>query len=181
MRPEHRAHYGIVGIALAIAIGGAVTIRAQSGPPSDGAVAFAAEVSDLLLNELVAALFQEFNETTPQNVEHGKQAISLIFNDHNRDIRLVGTFDPLGGENSTPDGAFERRALRLALEGKGHNDVQQINDTWYYRRSVPLSNTLHTACVLCHTNFTPEYFADTNNAGQWAGALVLRVPIGARD
>ena len=29
-------------------------------------VAFAQHVSDLLLNELVAALFQEFDETTPQ-------------------------------------------------------------------------------------------------------------------
>jgi hypothetical protein len=181
MRLEHRARYSIAGIALAIALGGAVITRAQSGPPSDSAVAFAVEVSDLLLNELVAALFQEFNETTPQNVEHGKQAISLIFNDLNRDIRLVGTFKPLGGANSTPDGNFERRALRLALEGETHTAVQQINDTWYYRRSFPLSNTFHTACVQCHTNFTPEFFAATNNPGQWAGALVLRVPIGARD
>jgi hypothetical protein len=43
--------------------------------------------------------------------------------------------------------------------------------------AVPLSNTLHTACVLRHTNFTPEFFAETNNPGQWVGALVLRVPI----
>ena len=28
---------------------------------------------------LVAALFQEFNETLPDNVAHGKQAISLIY------------------------------------------------------------------------------------------------------
>jgi hypothetical protein len=134
-------------------------------------------VSDLLLNELVAALFKEFDETTPQNVEQGKQAISLIFNDLNRDIRLVGTFDPLGGENARPDGNFERRALQLALDGQPHTDVQKVNNTWYYRRSVPLSNAFHTACVLCHTNFTPEFFAETNNPGQWAGALVLRVPI----
>jgi hypothetical protein len=107
MRLERRARYSIAGIALAIALGGAVITRAQSGPPSDSAVAFAAEVSDLLHNELVAALFQEFNETTP--------------------------------------------------------------------------HTFHTACVLCHTNFTPEFFTPTNNPGQWAGALVLRVPIGARN
>ena len=34
---------------------------------------------------------------------------------------------------------------------------------WFYRRSVPLSNTFHTACVLCHANFTDEFFTRTNN------------------
>jgi hypothetical protein len=178
MSLPRRVVYGIAVIGLVAALGGAVVARAsQSGQPSDGEMAFAQEVSGLLLNELVAALFQEFDETTPQNVEHGKQAISLIFNDLNRDIRLVGTFDPLGGDNARPDGNFERRALQLALAGEAHTDVQKVNNTWYYRRSVPLSNTLHRACVLCHTNFTSEFFAETNNPGEWVGALVLRVPI----
>ena len=142
------------------------------------AMAFAEDVSDLIVNELVAALFQEFNETTPQNVEHGKQAISLIFNDVNRDIRLVGAFAPLlGGANDRPDDRFEASALRRALDGQAHTAVQQVNDTWYYRRSVPLSNTLHENCVLCHTNFTADFFTSTNNPGQWVGALVVGVPI----
>lgn len=178
MRLKSRVLYGVAVVAFATALGGAIAARAsQGGPPSDSQVAFAQQVSDLLLNELVAALFQEFNETTPQNVEHGKQAISLIFNDLNRDIRLIGEFDPLGGDNSEPDGNFERRALQLALAGDTHTDVQKVDNVWYYRRSVPLSNSFHTACVLCHTNFTPDFFAETNNPGQWVGALVLRVPI----
>ena len=182
MQPKCRTLYGIGVIVLVVAIGSAVVTRAQAGPPpSDSEVAFAQEVSDLLLNELLAALFQEFNETTPQNVEHGKQAISLIFNDLNRDIRLVGTFDPLGGENNEPDGNFERRALQLALDGQAHTAIQKVNNTWYYRRSIALSNTFHTACVLCHTNFTPEFFAETNNPGEWVGALMLRVPIVSAD
>ena len=53
--------------------------------------------------------------------------------------------------------------------------MQRINDRWYYRRSVPLSNTMHQACVMCHTNFTSELFE--NNPGQWVGALVVGVPI----
>lgn len=160
---------GTVGVAVTRASQG------QGNPPSAGGVAFAQQVSDLLLNELVAALFQEFNETTPGNVEHGKQAISLIFNDLNRDIRLVGTFRPLGGENALPEGSFEKQALERALTGESLTAVQRVASTWYYRRSIPLSNTLHTACVLCHTNFTPEFFA--NNPGQWVGMLALRVPI----
>ena len=110
-------------------------------------------------------------------MEHGKQAISLIFNDLNRDIRLIGTFAPLlGGANDRPSGSFERTALNLALTGQPHTAVQ-INNTWYYRRSVPLSNTFHQNCVLCHTNFTPAFFNSANNPGQWVGALVLGVPI----
>ena len=182
MRLKYRTLYAIAVMLAATALGGAIAVRAaQSGQPPASQVAFAQQVSDLLLNELLAALFQEFGETTPENVEHGKQAISLIFNDLNRDIRLVGTFDPLGGDNSRPDGSFERRALQLALTGAPHTDVQKVNNNWYYRRSVPLSNTFHSTCVLCHTNFTPAFFAETNNSGQWVGALMLRVPIVAPE
>jgi hypothetical protein len=146
--------------------------------PSAGQVAFAEDVSNLLVNEVVAALFKEFDETTPQNVEHGKQAISLIFNDKNRDIRLIGSFGPLqGGANNRPDDRFETTALRRALDGDAYAAVQKINDTWYYRRSVPLSNKLHQNCVLCHTNFTPEFFNRTGNPDEMVGALVLGVPI----
>ena len=60
--------------------------------PSQGDVASARKTSDLLHNELFAALIQEFNETTTANVEEGKQAISLIFNNSNKDLRLVGIF-----------------------------------------------------------------------------------------
>jgi hypothetical protein len=162
------AALGLVGVAYAH----------DDDPPSRRQIAFAADVSNLLVNEVVAALFKEFDETTTQNVEHGKQAISLIFNDANRDIRLVGAFGPLlGGANNRPGDRFETTALRRALTGESFTDVQKINDTWYYRRSVPLSNTLHPNCVLCHTNFTAAFFDNTNNPGQWVGMLVLGVPI----
>ena len=175
-----RRHSPIVTMAITAwvaMLGLTVIARADDdSPPSPSRVAFAKQVSDLMLNELVAALFQEFDETTPQNVPHGKQAISLIFNDLNREMRLIGGFPPLlGGPNDRPSDRFERSALKSALEGNPVDDVQQINDTWYYRRSVPLSNAMHQNCVLCHTNFTPSLFVD--NPDQWVGALVLAVPI----
>src|SRR5215475_9305024 len=140
-------------LLMAFVVTPVASTRDDDRPPSNTQIAFAQKVSDLMLNELVAALFQEFNETTPENVEHGKQAISLIFNDLNRDMRLIGTFRPLlGGNNDRPSGSFENEALQLALTGQPHTAVQKVNDTWYYRRSVPLSNKFHTACVLCHTN-----------------------------
>ena len=170
---------GVIATCCLAACGLAVVAHAtDDGTPSSQQVAFAQQVSDLLANEVVAALFKEFDETTPQNVEHGKQAISLIFNDVNRDIRLVGAFAPLlGGANNRPADRFETTALRRALDGDTYTAVQKVNDTWYYRRSIPLSNTLHQNCVLCHRNFTTDFFNSTNNPQQLVGALVLGVPI----
>ena len=174
---RHSPTVTMVITAWIAVLGFTVAARAHhDDPPSPSRVAFAKQVSDLMLNELVAALFKEFDETTAQNVPHGKQAISLIFNDLNRDMRLIGEFAPLqGGANDRPSDRFERLALKRALEGDAVDDVQQINDTWYYRRSVPLSNAMHQNCVLCHANFTPALFVD--NPDQWVGALVLGVPI----
>ena len=159
------------------------TDRHGHGQPSAAQIASAQKVSDLMLNELLAALFQEFNETTPDNVDEGEQAISLIFNDLNRNMRLVGTFGPLlGGPNDRPTDGFERTALSLALDGEAHTAVERADGSWLYRRSVPLSNTFHPACVLCHQSFTSDFFDRTDNPGQWVGTLVLAVPIrGGRD
>ena len=146
--------------------------------PSPAEIASAEKTGQLLQNELFAALIQEFNETTPDNVEEGKQAISLIFNNSNRDIRLIGIFPPLqGGFNNIPSDSFERRSMVRALQGQETTSVERVGDRWYYRRSAPLSNTFHQNCVLCHTNFTPQFFTQTHNEGQWVGALVMRVPI----
>jgi hypothetical protein len=169
------------GVILTALIAGSVMAANNAyndNPPSSEDVAFARQTSDLMLNELVAALFQEFDETTPANVEHGKRAISLIFNNSNRDMRLIGTFGPLlGGENDLPSDDFEQAALRRALRGEEHTSVERVNNRWYYRRSIALSNTLHQNCVQCHTNFTPQFFRRTHNPDQWVGALTLRVPI----
>ena len=183
MPQRHPFLTGIVVTACLTTFGLAVITHAKDDDrPSAQQIAFAKDVSDLMVNELVAALLTEFNETTPANVEHGKQAISLIFNDLNRDIRLVGAFDPLlGGDNNRPADKFERTAIKRALTGAAYVDVQKVNDRWLYRRTVPLSNRLHTACVQCHTNFTPQFFSSTGNDGQWVGALVVGVPIKTDD
>src|SRR5262252_7504626 len=169
----------VIGLVVMLALVGVVGFGRNDDAPSNEEVAFAKDTADLLQKELVAALFQEFNETTPDNAEKGKHAISLIFNNANRDMRLIGVFGPLlGGTNDLPSDSFERKSLALALEGKPNTSVERVGDRWYSRRSIPLSNRLHTACVLCHTNFTDQFFTQTNNPGQWVGALTLRVPIG---
>jgi hypothetical protein len=168
----------VVALAVLLTVVALTGLGYTSDSPSNEAVALAQRTSDLMLNELLAALFQEFNETTPANVEEGKQAISLIFNDSNRDMRLIGVFPPLqGGFNDLPSDLFEQKSLALALKGEANSSVERVGNRWYYRRSIALSNTFHQACVLCHTNFTPQFFEQTNNPGQWVGALTLRVPI----
>ncbi|WP_228014545.1 hypothetical protein [Fortiea sp. LEGE XX443] len=103
------------------------------------------------------------------NVEQGKHSISLIFNDRNRDMRLVGTLDPLQ-ESDRPSDSFERQANALAMVGQTYTSVQRVDNQWYYRRSIPLSN-FRAECALCHVNFPAGPTAD------WVGALMLRVPI----
>jgi len=163
----------LIGVVTLVAFG-----RAENNPPTDRQKEFAEQTTDLLQKEVFAALLQEFGETTPENVEQGKQAISLVFNDSNRDIRLIGVFPQLlGGNNNIPSDPFERESLALALQGKPNTAVEREGNRWYYRRSIALSNAMHTSCALCHTNFTPQFFEHTKNEGQWVGALTLRVPI----
>jgi len=161
----------IIAVAALVAFG-----RVNNDPPTDQQKEFAVKTADLLQAEVFAALLQEFGETTPENVEHGKQAVSLVFNDANRDIRLIGNAAPLlGGNNNIPADEFEQESLALAMQGKPNTTVERHGNRWYYRRSIALSNSFHTSCALCHTNFTPQFFE--NNPGQWVGALTLRVQI----
>lgn len=163
----------LVAVAAFGAVGGV-----NDNPPTDQQKQFAAQTADLLQNEVFAALLQEFGETTPENVEQGKQAVSLIFHDANRDIRLIGNFQPLlGGNNNLPSDAFEQESLALAMQGQPNTGIERHGNRWYYRRSIALSNAMHTSCAMCHANFTPQFFEQANNPGQWVGALTLRVPV----
>ena len=143
--------------------------QGNNRPPSNAAITFATQTADLLQATLFAALLQEFDETTPDNVEQGKQSIGLVFSDEHANFRLVGTQSPLS-DNDLPMDSFEDAALARALTGQGFVSVERVRGKWFYRRSIPLSN-FHPSCSLCHTNFGPV------NATQWVGALALKVPI----
>jgi hypothetical protein len=170
MRLRKLVGYGIFVLMVVIGLSFAPIARAFDYPPPTGKVAIAQETSDLMLNTIFAALTQEFNETTTDNVEQGKHSINLIFNDQNKDMRLVGTVAPLK-ESDRPRDSFERQANALAMAGgQAYTSVQRVDNKWYYRRSVPLSN-FRAECALCHVNFPAGPTSD------WVGALMLRVPI----
>ena len=137
--------------------------------PSTAQTEHAQQTSDLLVNTVIAALLQEINETTPQNAAQGNVSIGLVFNDRNRDIRLVGTLAPMSN-NDLPADRFERDALAKAMTGQPFTAVERMNGDWFFRRSVPLSN-FQAQCAMCHANFR------TLSSTDWVGALMVRVPI----
>jgi hypothetical protein len=163
-------HHSKRGRRLALVAGlGIATMAYASPPPTQAKIDFAVRTSDLMLATMFAALTQEFDETTPQNVEEGKKSISLIFNDQNRDMRLVGMDQPLQA-NDMPLDDFEEDALAAALEtGTALTRVEKVKGKWYYRRSIPLSN-FRAECAMCHSNFPAGPTPDR------VGALMLRVP-----
>src|SRR5262249_5039805 len=164
----------LAAVSLIAGMGAVASAQVVNQRPSQARIDIAKGTAQLLQNEMIAALLQEFNETTPANAAQGKVAIGLIFNDANPAIRLIGNLAALEA-NNVPRDSFEATALNNAvkLNGTPFEAVEQSqdgNNTWFYRRSFPLSN-FHPACVICHTNFGPM------NAKQWVGALTLRVPV----
>ncbi len=161
-----------VGTAGFIVAAGAIASADSEHPPTQAEIDFAAGASDLMKNTVVAALLQEIGETTPQNAAQGELSISLVFNDRNKDMRLVGTLQPLSSDD-VPDDQFERDALALAMTGQPDTAVQKVDGKWFYRRSIPLSN-FAPQCQMCHSNFSSLSSSD------WVGALMLRVPIATK-
>jgi hypothetical protein len=80
----------IAAFALVFASSVGLAQQQRVRPPSDEAVAFAQRTSDLLLATLFAALTQEFDETTPANVEEGSRSISLVFSDSHSNFGWSG-------------------------------------------------------------------------------------------
>ena len=174
MQVNKLMNFGIAVASLIVGVAAVTIARADHQRPTEANIEYAKGIAQLLQNEMIAALLQEFNETTAANAAQGKIAIGLIFNDANRAIRLIGNLSPLDRGN-VPRDRFETTALfnAVKLNGTPYEAVEQSedeNNNWFYRRSVPLSN-FHPACVICHTNFGPQ------NPNEWVGALTIRVPI----
>jgi hypothetical protein len=171
MRGKQRIIYGVLAAAIMGGAGAGAVAKADDdhGPPTQDQITFAQQTSDLMTSTLFAALVQEITETTAANVPQGSLSISLIFDDRNPSMRLVGELDPLH-ENDVPQDSFERTALAQALTGQTYTAVEKVDGRWYYRRSNPLS-TFVTQCSLCHANFAAL------PPSTWVGALMERIPI----
>jgi hypothetical protein len=138
------------------------------------AVVYASETTDILQARLFAALGQEFAVTTVATAPKASDAISIIFNDENHDMRLVGTVGPLR-TNDYPKDNFERTAVAKAVDQQQIAVSEAVTGgpgNWYYRRAIPVSNALAPTCVLCHANY-----ANLPANKQIVGALALKVRV----
>jgi len=130
---------------------------------------FAAAVADAMIDRLVALLFREFAVTTADNAPVGTAAISNIFHDDNKLMRLVGDVQPLRS-NDRPRDDFERDALAAAKLGNNFSRTERVNGRWWVRKSLAVSTGFSTSCVFCHANF-----ASVTNP--WVGALMVRAEV----
>ena len=157
-------------LTFALGLGAIGAAHADSHEmPTSAQISSAEETADLMTNTVVAALVQEIGETTPENAAQGSRSISLVFNDRNEDMRLVGTIDPVR-DNDYPMDAFEEQALASAMQGAPSEGVERVQGKWMYRRSIPLSN-FAPQCAMCHASFAAL------PSSAMVGALMLRVPI----
>ncbi|MGE0402725.1 MAG: hypothetical protein AB7T06_38835 [Kofleriaceae bacterium] len=134
--------------------------------PSAAEEAFGSDVADAMIDRLVALLFREFAVTTPDNAEVGSAAISNIFHDDNKLMRLVGDVGPLQNSNRPRD-SFERDALAAAKLGNNFERTERVNGRWWVRKSLAVSTEFSTSCVHCHSNFV-------GLSNPWVGALMVR-------
>ena len=145
------------------------TTVAKVHPPSAADEAFASAVADAMIDRLVALLFREFAVTTAENAPVGTAAISNIFDNANKSMRLVGDVDPLQRSN-LPQDDFERDALAAAKLGNNFSRTERVRGDWYVRKSLAVSTTFSTSCVHCHSNFV-------GLANPWVGALMVRARV----
>lgn len=144
-------------------------VAATQHDPSPGDVAFANDVTDAMVDRLVALLFREFEVTTADNAAVGTAAISNIFDDGNHSMRLVGEVEPLQ-DNNRPEDAFERDALAAAMQGQNFSRTERVNGTWWVRKSIAVATTFSPSCVHCHDNFAAL-------ANPWVGALMVKAKV----
>jgi hypothetical protein len=156
----------VIGFGMTAITGSLAT---SYGQPSAQSIAYAKETTDILQARLFAALLQEFGETTAATAPKATDAISLIFDDANHSMRLVGTVGPLR-RNDLPKDRFEVNAVNKAVNLQDGKPIDQV-DGRFYRRSIPVSN-FSPSCVLCHANY-----ASLPANKQIVGVLALKVPI----
>ncbi len=144
-------------------------VAKTSHQPSAAAEAFANDVADAMVDRIVALLFREFAVTTAANAAVGTEAISNVFYDGNRSMRLVGDVDPLE-LSDLPNDSFERDALAAAKLGQNFSRTERANGTWYVRKSIAIATTFSPACVHCHGNFV-------GLANPWVGALMVKAKV----
>ena len=142
---------------------------AQPGPtqPSAAAIADSQAVAATHRSRTLAALFEEFRTTTPQNAHINSRAISNLFFDGNPLMRLVssGNFTPIQA-SSRPVTQFEADAIAsFKAGGPGFfARLDRVGPAWVWCEAVALNNGALLAgsdmdpkvCQTCHQSFPTD-------------------------
>jgi hypothetical protein len=139
----------------------------QPNPPSAAAIADSQAVAATHRSRTLAALFEEFRTTTPQNARINSRAISNLFFDGNPLMRLVssGDFAPTQ-ESGRPLTRFEADAIAsFKTGGPGYfSRLDRVGPNWVWCEAVALNNGALLAgtdmdpkvCQTCHQSFPTD-------------------------
>ena len=162
-------------IALVLALTGCLAttstrIAAGQGgppPPSPQAVADSQAVAATHRSRTLAALFEEFRTTTPENARINSRAISNLFFDGNPLMRLVssGDFKPIQ-QSANPITRFEADAIAsFKAGGPGFFErLDRVGPVWLWCEAVALNNGKllegsdldPNVCQTCHASFPTD-------------------------
>jgi hypothetical protein len=160
-------------IALTLALTGFVTsvtgrTAAQQGPPapSAAAVADSRDVAATHRSRTLAALLQEFGDTTPENARINSRAISNLFFDGNPLMRLVssGDFAPIQA-SARASTRFEADAIAAFKAGDSFfSRLDRVGPRWLWCEAVALNNGAllqgsgldPNVCQTCHPTFPTD-------------------------
>jgi len=139
----------------------------DASDPSPAAVADSQAVAATHRSRTLAALFEEFRTTTPQNARINSRAISNLFFDGNPLMRLVtsGDFAPIQA-SSRPITRFEADAIAsFKAGGPGYfARLDRVGPAWVWCEAVALNNGALLAgtdmdpnvCRTCHQSFPTD-------------------------
>ena len=139
----------------------------EQSEPSASAIADSQAVAATHRSRTLAALFEEFRTTTPQNARINSRAISNLFFDGNPFMRLVssGDFTPIQA-SGRPITRFEADAIAsFKAGGPGYfARLDRVGPAWVWCEAVALNNGALLAgtdmdpnvCRTCHQSFPTD-------------------------
>ena len=144
-----------------------IAAQPQPKPPSPGAVADSEAVAATHRSRTLAALFDEFRTTTPENARINSRAISNLFFDGNPLMRLVssGDFAPIQA-SARPLTRFEADAIAsFTAGGPGFfSRLDRVGPAWVWCEAIALNNGAllqgsdmdPNVCQTCHSSFPAD-------------------------
>jgi hypothetical protein len=158
----------VLTLATFVATTAARIAAGEGAPaPSPAAVADSQTVAATHRSRTLAALFEEFRTTTPENARINSRAIANLFFDGNPLMRLVtsGDFAPLQA-SARPMTRFEADAIAAFKAGEpGYfARLDRVGPRWVWCEAIALNNGAFlegtdmnpNVCQTCHASFPTD-------------------------